>query len=369
MITENNFSGAADGLGAGGFIGSMRFRGDNKKLPAFQPPQPRQCQIKTQQEERIFRSVHQRVRQKARRHLLQDETFHFKNLAQRCLRQNRVMIKKIPIQAREIFDVWPHRNQPSAWFQTAKRLAQRPLETFLVRQMFEKIAGEHRVQRVLRQRPSDGTVLFKKADGRREVLRSNRIQIHGIFLPGHDVVDKLTVTAAEVQHGGCGRNPAIKKRSGQHLPDAVAVSGRLAEPLPVNSLQFLGILGHGLMVFVYEVEISSQFGFCSAWLEISSSTCGKEIFGCQFQCCAASDESKTIHGMSNGRGLESLATACWPKRASHQSVNCASDIAFAAPPLKLAIRGWSLPRCFICASNTGTRSRGCRQSSRRSEEP
>jgi hypothetical protein len=35
-----------------------------------------------------------------------------------------------------------------------------------------------------------------------------------------------------------------------------------------------------------------------------------------------------------------------PKRASHQSVNCASDMALAAPPLKLAMRGLSVAAMF-----------------------
>src|SRR5665213_800057 len=193
MTTENSFSGGADGLGAGKGIRSMWFCSDDQKLAAFQRPQPRQRQIKTQEEQRIFRRVHQGVRQKSRGHLLQNETFHFQNLAQRRLGQNCMVIKKIPIQTGQILDVRPHCNQAAAGFQAAKNLAQRPLETFLVRQVLKKIAGENRVQRVLRQRPSDGTVLLKKADSRRKVLRSVLIEVAAPFLPCFNMVDELTV--------------------------------------------------------------------------------------------------------------------------------------------------------------------------------
>ena len=59
---------------------------------------------------------------------------------------------------------------------------------------------------------------------------------------------------------------------------------------------------------------------------------GRGSVGFHPQTRPAFDASSTIQGMSNGRARASEATGWGPKRSSHQSVSCRSDMAEAAPP-------------------------------------
>ena len=63
------------------------------------------------------------------------------------------MVPEIPVFAWQILDVRTHRHEPAAGSQAPANLVQRAAERGLVGEMLEKIAREHHVERVVRQRP------------------------------------------------------------------------------------------------------------------------------------------------------------------------------------------------------------------------
>jgi hypothetical protein len=63
------------------------------------------------------------------------------------------------------------------------------------------------------------------------------IQIHGELSLRRDVVDKLTITAPEIQHRRGSLNPAGKEPRRENLPDSIAVYARFCKTPMIDTLK------------------------------------------------------------------------------------------------------------------------------------
>src|SRR5580658_9987964 len=148
-----------------------------------------------------------------------------------------------------------------------------------------------------------------------------------------------------------------------------ALPGELGVEVPYCRRQRLRLVARGnddgeqVEAHQSGADTSSQSGWVPAWADISSMIARTVVLGLQPQTRAAFDGSRTIHGMSNGRGAGSGATGWEPNRSSHQSLICLRDIAEAAPPPTFTIRSAaSVFGAASCAVRSGSRSCGWRQS-------
>src|ERR1019366_7213680 len=89
--------------------------------------------------------------------------------------------------------------------------------------MFEEIAGKNNIDGRIRDAPRFHAVLFDKCHIGSKKLPCLRIQIHSQFLSAAQVVDELTVSAAQVQDGLVRTNESGEVRSDYRLPYAISV--------------------------------------------------------------------------------------------------------------------------------------------------
>ncbi len=132
-------------------------------------------------------------------------------------------------------------------FRQRKGLVEGHAQGVLIRQVLKKVAGENEVELARLHLPRLRTILLQKSDFRLQARPGIRIEVHGQFLPGADVVDEFAVAAAQVKDGaGFGRE-LLEKSGHQDLPHAAAIGARFSETSRVYFGQFLLVLA--LIVF------------------------------------------------------------------------------------------------------------------------
>src|SRR3954453_3737980 len=121
------------------------------------------------------------------------------------------MVPKIPVFARQEFNIRAETDNSSMGLHATPCLAQGPLQSILVRQMLEEVARENNVEMVLRQWPRLRRILLDRSDIGSKLRGRGRIQIHAVFPARRDLIDELPPAAAKVEHSGVSRNPSRKE--------------------------------------------------------------------------------------------------------------------------------------------------------------
>ena len=212
---------------------------NNKKLLAKESPRERQVQINLQRRNRILSPPGHGERQEAIDRILDLIPRVAKHLHKRELRQGEIMIPEIPVKPRNILDVRAHGDQSSPRLQRPKRLFQCALEVRLGRQVLEEITGKHRVEDGLVERPRLRTVLLNYLDILPGAVPGFRVQVHRQFAAGLYIINELTITAPEVQHGRLGRRP-LGEVPHQHLPYTLTIGDAARKAVPVDAVQVFG---------------------------------------------------------------------------------------------------------------------------------
>jgi hypothetical protein len=99
--------------------------------------------------------------------------------------------------------------------------------------MFEEIAGKNNIDGRIRNAPRFHGVLFDKCHIGSKQLPCLRIQIHSQFLSATQVVDELTVSAAQVQDGLVRTNEPGEVCGDYRSPYAISVVCVTAKPAGV----------------------------------------------------------------------------------------------------------------------------------------
>src|SRR5690348_6051473 len=110
------------------------------------------------------------------------------------------MVPEIPVRTAHETDVGPHRYYETARAQAAPRLLQAVAERLLGGEVFEEVARQDDVERLVRERPRRRTVLLEERHIRLQVLPRSGIQVHAVFRAAGDVINEFAVAAAQVQH-------------------------------------------------------------------------------------------------------------------------------------------------------------------------
>ena len=150
------------------------------------------------------------------------------------------MVPKVPVTAAGKADVRAERDESSARLEASEGLLECFSERGLVREMFEKVAGENDVQFAIGQRPRSRAILLNKLNVGREMFQGVRILIHPKFFFCYDGVDELAIAATKVEQGAVVRNQALKEIADQYLPYATAILLDWPEALGINFRQFVG---------------------------------------------------------------------------------------------------------------------------------
>src|SRR5688572_7672797 len=106
--------------------------------------------------------------------------------------------------------------------------------------MFEEIAGEHGIERLVVKRPSCGTVLMEKRDFLIEPRARSGIQVHAEPAFGADLIDEFAPSAAEIEHGARFRDELLEEVANQYRPDTQTVIFCITEPAVVGAFQIDG---------------------------------------------------------------------------------------------------------------------------------
>ena len=87
--------------------------------------------------------------------------------------------------------------------------------------------------------------MLQETDARFESGSRVGVEIHRGLRSGRDVVDKLAIAAAQIEHRMIRVDPSAEKTPGEDLPNPVAISCGANKAPVVNFGELLLVVGHG----------------------------------------------------------------------------------------------------------------------------
>src|SRR2546425_12822502 len=133
------------------------------------------------------------------------------------------MAQKTPTPPADETNIGTDSNQSASGIEAAKSFVKCLAQCVLIRQVFEKIAAENKVEFGPGERPARRAILLDKTHFPRKVLARVGIQIHPEFRLGLHRIDELPVAAAQIQNSAGLGHEALEKIGHQHLPDAPSI--------------------------------------------------------------------------------------------------------------------------------------------------
>ena len=127
-----------------------------------------------------------------------------------------------------------HRYDEAAGLQTTARLGECIGKRKFGFKVLEEIAGEYRVKMTFRYAPFMRAVLLNEGNSAGEALGRVRVHVHRVFLRAFNIIDELSIPAAEVKDTGLRRNQPREELRGQNLPDFVPIRQVFIEPVRVD---------------------------------------------------------------------------------------------------------------------------------------
>ena len=192
--------------------------GAEEELFAEDAPYQRKLEIKAEEEGGRGKERAGGVGQEARIGVAENQIAILEELDERAIGEGGDVVPKIPINAGEEAEVGAHENEMSAGAEDAAGLADHLFDGPFSREVFEEVAGEDHIHRVVRKEGQLADGVQMKLGSGEEAGGAIGIKIHADAPLAADIIEELAVPAAQIQDGIGGADPALQEVFDNHLP-------------------------------------------------------------------------------------------------------------------------------------------------------
>jgi hypothetical protein len=160
------------------------------------------------------------IRQEARPDLQDLEPHHLHCFSKGTVVQWKLVIDEIPVAPADRSDIWLEDEEATANAQNPMYLRESPEKNLSIREMFEEIASEDDINRMIAQELTK--IMARREDDPRSrwsELVDIGIEVDGDPLGAPDVLEEFAVSGSQVEDRGFWWHVALKELGAEDLPD------------------------------------------------------------------------------------------------------------------------------------------------------